>query len=94
MKDQTVNLKRHDSDIKDRTVDLEGHDSNRIRNAMSKVPAVTAAFWLVKILATTLGETGGDAVSMSMKLGYLVSTAIFCGYLHCCGDGTNIRSEI
>ena len=44
---------------------------------LSKVPQVTLVFWLIKILATTLGETGGDAVSMSMNLGYLVSTAIF-----------------
>lgn len=43
----------------------------------SKVPEVTLAFWVVKIAATTLGETGGDAVSMSMNLGYLVGTAIF-----------------
>ena len=43
----------------------------------SKVPEVTLAFWVIKILATTLGETGGDAVSMSMSLGYLVSTGIF-----------------
>jgi uncharacterized membrane-anchored protein len=43
----------------------------------SKVPEVTLVFWLVKIAATTLGETGGDAVSMSMELGYLVGTAIF-----------------
>lgn len=42
-----------------------------------KVPEVTLAFWLIKIAATTLGETGGDAVSMSLNLGYLVSTAIF-----------------
>ena len=44
---------------------------------MSKVPAVTLAFWIAKIAATTLGETGGDAVSMSMKLGYLAATGIF-----------------
>ena len=43
----------------------------------SKVPEVTLVFWFIKILATTLGETGGDAVSMSMHLGYLVGTAIF-----------------
>lgn len=43
----------------------------------AKVSAVTLGFWLIKILATTLGETGGDAVSMSMELGYLVSTGIF-----------------
>jgi uncharacterized membrane-anchored protein len=44
---------------------------------LSKVPAVTLGFWFVKILATTLGETGGDAVTMSMHLGYLVGTGIF-----------------
>src|SRR5258708_17555801 len=43
----------------------------------SKIPEVTLGFWIVKILATTLGETGGDAVTMSMNLGYLVGTAIF-----------------
>lgn len=47
------------------------------KSAISKVPAVTAGFWLIKILATTLGETGGDTVSMSMKLGYLAGTGIF-----------------
>ena len=46
-------------------------------NALSKVPEVTLIFWIIKIVATTLGETGGDAVSMSMNLGYLVSTIIF-----------------
>ena len=44
---------------------------------LSKVPEVTLIFWIIKIAATTLGETGGDAVSMSMKLGYLVGTGIF-----------------
>lgn len=44
---------------------------------LSKVPEVTLVFWIIKILATTLGETGGDAVSMSMDLGYLVGTGIF-----------------
>jgi uncharacterized membrane-anchored protein len=43
----------------------------------SKVPAVTLTFWIVKILATTLGETGGDSVSMSMNLGYAIGSAIF-----------------
>lgn len=47
------------------------------REALAKVPQVTLVFWLIKIAATTLGETGGDAVSMSMGLGYLVGTAIF-----------------
>ena len=44
---------------------------------LSKVPAVTLGFWIIKILATTLGETGGDSVSMTMNLGYLVGTAVF-----------------
>lgn len=44
---------------------------------LSKVPEVTLVFWIIKILATTLGETGGDAVSMSMNLGYFLSTGIF-----------------
>jgi uncharacterized membrane-anchored protein len=48
-----------------------------IQKAVAKVPAVTLGFWILKILATTLGETGGDALSMSMNLGYLVSTGIF-----------------
>ena len=45
--------------------------------SLSKVPEVTLFFWVIKIAATTLGETGGDAVSMSMNLGYLVATGIF-----------------
>ncbi|MHB8391360.1 MAG: COG4705 family protein [Acidobacteriaceae bacterium] len=47
--------------------------------ALAKVPEVTLGFWLIKVAATTLGETGGDAVSMSMNLGYLVGTGIFAG---------------
>lgn len=45
----------------------------------SKVPEVTLIFWIIKIIATTLGETGGDAVSMSLNLGYAVSSFIFIG---------------
>ncbi|MDN4576538.1 hypothetical protein OYT13_11580 [Pandoraea sp. XJJ-1] len=48
-----------------------------VQKSLSKVPEVTLLFWVIKIAATTLGETGGDAVSMSMNLGYLVGTAIF-----------------
>jgi uncharacterized membrane-anchored protein len=44
---------------------------------LAKVPAVTLIFWIIKVFATTLGETGGDALSMSVNLGYLVSTGIF-----------------
>lgn len=47
----------------------------------SKVPAVTLGFWAIKILATTLGENAGDTLSMSLDMGYLVSTAIFGGLL-------------
>jgi uncharacterized membrane-anchored protein len=47
------------------------------QKALSKVPELTLAFWIIKIAATTLGETGGDTVSMSMHLGYLIGTAIF-----------------
>ena len=43
----------------------------------NKVPEVTLGFWVVKILATTLGETGGDTVTMTMDLGYLTGSAIF-----------------
>lgn len=47
------------------------------RQTLGKVPEVTLLFWIAKIIATTLGETAGDAVTMSMNLGYLVGTAIF-----------------
>jgi uncharacterized membrane-anchored protein len=49
-------------------------------HAINKVPQVTFAFWVIKILATTLGETGGDALSMTLRLGYAVSTAIFFAF--------------
>jgi len=64
-------------------------ESDHAREALSKVPAVTLGFWIIKILATTLGETGGDTVSMtwlgettaqagqSGLNGYLVGTAVF-----------------
>jgi uncharacterized membrane-anchored protein len=47
------------------------------RSDLAKVPELTLMFWVIKIVATTLGETAGDAVTMSMNLGYLVGTAIF-----------------
>ena len=49
----------------------------QVEQIFSKVPELTLIFWIIKIAATTLGETGGDAVSMSMNLGYLVGTIIF-----------------
>jgi uncharacterized membrane-anchored protein len=53
----------------------------RQQQAVGKMAAVTLGFWLIKIAATTLGETAGDAVTMSMNLGYLVGTAIFATVL-------------
>jgi uncharacterized membrane-anchored protein len=47
----------------------------------SKVPEVTLGFWIIKIAATTLGETGGDSVTMTLNWGYLVGTAIFVALL-------------
>jgi len=47
------------------------------KQTLSKVPAVTLTFWIIKVAATTLGETGGDAVSMSLNLGYAISSIIF-----------------
>ncbi len=52
-----------------------------VEHVASKVPEVTLGFWIIKILATTLGETGGDTVSMTMDLGYLAGTAIFLAVL-------------
>ncbi len=51
--------------------------SNLAERTAVKVPEITLVFWLIKIAATTLGETAGDAVSMSMNLGYLAATGVF-----------------
>lgn len=56
---------------------MQADSRTHINEALAKVPEVTLIFWIVKIAATTLGETGGDALSMSLNLGYLVSTGIF-----------------
>jgi uncharacterized membrane-anchored protein len=52
-----------------------------MRRSASKVPAATLGFWIIKIAATTLGETGGDTVTMTMNLGYLTGTTIFLSAL-------------
>ncbi|MCH7338378.1 hypothetical protein ABE427_06530 [Acinetobacter higginsii] len=52
-------------------------NKNRLPEVLSKVPEVTLLFWIIKIAATTLGETAGDALSMSLNLGYILSTCIF-----------------
>lgn len=54
---------------------------DRAEGALSKVPEVTLTFWIIKIAATTLGETGGDTVTMTLNWGYLVGTAIFLSLL-------------
>jgi uncharacterized membrane-anchored protein len=51
------------------------------RAALSKVPEVTLVFWIIKILATTLGETGGDSVTMTLNWGYLAGTVLFLALL-------------
>jgi uncharacterized membrane-anchored protein len=55
--------------------------SQDIRGALSKVPEVTLVFWIIKIAATTLGETGGDSVTMTFNWGYLAGTLLFLGFL-------------
>jgi uncharacterized membrane-anchored protein len=55
---------------------LTATKSDSFQKSLAKVPELTLIFWLIKIAATTLGETAGDAISMSMDLGYLVSTVI------------------
>lgn len=67
---------------------MQDHKDSRL----SKVPALTLSFWLIKIAATTLGETGGDAVSMSMNLGYLVGTGIFAA-IFVIAVGAQIRAR-
>jgi uncharacterized membrane-anchored protein len=55
--------------------------AHAVEHHASKVPEITLGFWIIKILATTLGETGGDSVTMTMDLGYLTGTAIFLSVL-------------
>src|SRR5438874_11720371 len=62
------------------STDFRSETDNDLNEILSKVPQVTVAFWIVKIFATTLGETGGDALSMQLNLGYAVSTLIFLGF--------------
>ena len=50
-------------------------------NGLSKVPEVTFIFWVIKVAATTLGETGGDSVTMTLNWGYLAGTLLFLGVL-------------
>ncbi len=56
---------------------MNDRTNSAANDAVAKVPAVTLGFWILKVAATTLGETGGDWVTMSLHLGYLLGTAIF-----------------
>ena len=58
----------------------EQSNENLRNNLISKVPLATLMFWVIKICATTVGETGGDAVTMTMQLGYAVGSLIFLGF--------------
>lgn len=58
----------------------EQSNENRTGDWVSKVPQVALMFWVIKILATTVGETGGDAVTMTLQLGYAVGSLIFLGF--------------
>ncbi len=64
-----------------------------LKHAVSKVPEVTLSFWVIKVIATTLGETGGDAVTMTLGLGYLVGTAIF-GALFLVAVAAQVRARL
>ena len=56
------------------------HKPGLVREALSKAPPAILMFWVVKICATTVGETGGDALSMTLKLGYAMATLIFLAF--------------
>ncbi len=58
----------------------DGVLASPVGDGPSKVPHVTLAFWVIKICAITVGETGGDALSMTLQLGYAVSTLIFLAF--------------
>src|SRR5256714_8230647 len=62
------------------STDFRSEPDTDLSEILSKVPRVTLAFWVVKIFATTLGETGRDALSMTLNLGYAISTLIFLGF--------------
>jgi len=65
--------------------DVQAEDRGKMTGALersaSKIPEVTLVFWIIKIAATTLGETGGDTVTMTLNWGYLAGTALFLSLL-------------
>jgi uncharacterized membrane-anchored protein len=60
---------------------VEWNAKEKMPESSNKVPEITAAFWIIKIAATTLGETGGDTVTMTLNWGYLAGTALFLAAL-------------
>lgn len=60
---------------------MTAFETSDSRDTFTKVPEVTLIFWIIKIAATTLGETGGDSVTMTLNWGYLAGTALFLGAL-------------
>ncbi|MDQ1637866.1 MAG: hypothetical protein QOF62_1205 [Pyrinomonadaceae bacterium] len=64
---------------------------NKAASTMNKVAKVTIFFWIMKICATTLGETGGDLLSMTMNVGYGVSSLILLSFLHHFIDSTCVE---
>jgi uncharacterized membrane-anchored protein len=79
-----LGMRNHDKIVMVRSLPQErvsNHEvllsGSELNSTLAKVPAVTLGFWIVKIAATTLGETGGDSLSMTLGWGYLVGTAIF-----------------
>src|SRR6202043_582593 len=61
--------------------DQKRYAKKDMTESLNKVPEVTLIFWIIKIAATTLGETGGDTVTMTLNWGYLAGTALFLSLL-------------
>jgi uncharacterized membrane-anchored protein len=74
------------------SIQNQAFEAEQRKVLLNKVPQVTLAFWIIKICATTLGETGGDAVSMSLKFGYAISSLIFLA-LFCITLAFQVRSR-
>src|SRR5262249_24025197 len=70
--------RRSPGDSRERVHARQAQNGTTMTSTMtSKVPQITLAIWIIKILATTLGETAGDVMSITLNLGYAVSTAFF-----------------
>src|SRR3954452_2280720 len=55
--------------------------NEKLSETLSKIPEVTLTFWIIKVAATTLGETAGDTITMTLMWSYLAGTALFLGVL-------------